>query len=102
MVPKLGWTDITGLDKLGHAVFYCLLALWMFYGFFRLRQRYKYMAIWSGAICVVFGITMELLQSRMHVGRQFEYPDILADVVGVLIAFWIYSSGLKKKYHGSQ
>jgi VanZ family protein len=57
---------------------------------------------WTAMLCVAFGIGMELLQGMMHAGRQFEYLDILADIIGVLIAFWVYSRYLKKQYHGSQ
>jgi len=102
IVPKFDWTNIIAFDKLGHAVFYCILALWVHYGFFRLGQRYRRVEYWTAMLCVAFGIAMELLQGMMRAGRQFEYLDIVADIIGVLIAFWIYSRYLKKQYHGSQ
>lgn len=100
MIPRIGWSEIAGMDKVGHLVFYCVLALWMMYGFFRLPGRFKYMVIWTMALCVIFGICMELLQAGMRAGRQFEYPDILANVVGVFIAYLLYDVFLKRHYHG--
>lgn len=32
-----------------------------------------------------FGVLIEFLQSSMHLGRSFEFDDIIADTVGVLI-----------------
>jgi hypothetical protein len=89
-------------SKIGHVIFYCILALLIVRGFFGLHQRYKYMIGWTMIICVAFGVSMELLQGLMRAGRQFEYPDILANVVGVLVAYAMYSVFLKKGYHGNQ
>ena len=101
MVPKFGWTDFTGFDKLGHMAFYCILALWLIFGFFKLEARYRNVVYWTAFSCVAFGICMELLQGMMHEGRQFEYPDILANVIGVLIAYITFNVFLKKKYYGN-
>lgn len=102
MVPRFSWSDIGGIDKIGHLVFYCILALLIIRGFFRLQQRYGHMIAWTMAICIGFGVSMELIQGLMRVGRQFEYFDILANVVGVLVAFAMYSVFLKKGYYGNQ
>ena len=101
LVMELSWTDMTGIDKMGHLVFYCVLTLWVFYGFFRLPKRYRYTGTITALICVLFGTGMELLQGWMRVGRQFEYLDILANVVGVLCGYCIFIFLLKKKYYGS-
>ncbi len=92
---------MAGFDKLGHAIFYCILALWVIYGLFKLVPRYRNIEYWTALACVVFGIGMEFLQGMMREGRQFEYLDILADIVGVLIAYCIFNVLLKKKYYGN-
>lgn len=102
MLPGFSWASIAGLDKLGHLVFYCILALWVIYGFFRLPQRYRCMPLWTFLLCAGFGVGMEILQGVMRMGRQFEYLDMLANVAGVLIAIGLFWFLLNKKYHGSQ
>jgi len=101
VVQKFVWSDLLGMDKLGHAVFYCILALWVFYGFIRQTQRYRHMVLWTIVMCCGFGVLMELIQLWMRAGRQFEILDILADVAGVLFAYCIFNFFLKKKYYGS-
>jgi VanZ family protein len=100
VIPSVGWADFAGIDKAGHVVFYCIMALWIFYGFFRLSKRYRYMAVWTVMFCACFGISMELLQGIMRAGRQFEYPDIAANVLGALLALMIYNIFFKKTYRG--
>lgn len=60
------------------------------------------MMVWTVVLCISFGVSMELLQAGMRAGRQFEFPDILANVVGVSVAYVIYHVFLKRKYHGIQ
>lgn len=100
-VSRISWSDLTGMDKIGHLVCYLIFGLLVIYGFFRQHRRQKAAGIKMILICVVFGVLMEWIQLRMHIGRQFEYPDIVANVVGVLIAYCIFIFSLKKKYYGS-
>jgi len=101
IVPKFVWSDLIGIDKLGHMVFYCILALLVFYGFIRHHQRFRHVVLWTVTLCSGFGVLMEVLQLCMRAGRQFEFLDILADVIGVLFAYCIFNASLKKKYYGS-
>lgn len=101
IVPEFIWSDLIGVDKLGHAVFYSILGLLVFYGFYKHPKRYRYMVLWTVMMCSGFGILMEVLQMWMRTGRRFEFLDILADVIGVLIAYCIFNALVKKNYHGS-
>jgi len=101
IVPKFIWSDLIGVDKLGHVVFYSILGLLVFYGFYKHPKRYRYMVLWTVLMCSGFGILMEVLQMWMRTGRQFEFLDILADVIGVLIAYCIFNAIVKKNYYGS-
>jgi hypothetical protein len=98
---ELRWTDLAGFDKIAHLLFYCVFALWVIYGFFRLPLRYPFAGLWTILICILFGVGMELLQGWMRVGRQFEYLDILANVLGVLIGYCIFKFFIKRRYYGS-
>jgi len=101
LVPKLSWRSFIGMDKLAHLVCYAVLGLLVVYGFFRLQTKYRQMPLMMASVCVLFGILIETLQKCMHVGRQFEIPDILANVIGVLVAYCIFNFWLKTKYYGS-
>lgn len=101
MLPEMGWTAIAGIDKLGHLVFYCILALWLYYGFFQMKNRFGWISILVIAVSTVFGAGLELMQAMMRGGRQFEYLDIAANTAGILIAYCIFNVFLKNKYHGS-
>jgi VanZ family protein len=101
-VPKVRWLDISGIDKLGHAFFYCVLALWMIYGFFQLTRRYRRLDVLVLVPCIAFGMALEVLQGLMRSGRQYEWWDIAANVAGVLFAYCIFIIFLKKKYYGSK
>jgi len=101
IVQKFEWTDIAGFDKMGHAVFHGVLALWVMYGFFGLQRRFRHMALWTMIACILFGVVIEFLQAWMRVGRQFEYLDMLANVAGIFIAYCIFNRFLKPSYYGS-
>ncbi|MFT3807360.1 VanZ family protein [Arenimonas sp.] len=67
-------------DKLQHALGYFLLTFW-FCGIYP-RQRY-----WLVALAMFgMGVLVEVLQGVMHLGRQAEWRDLLADAVGIVPA----------------
>jgi VanZ family protein len=101
LVPKFTWKSLIEIDKLGHLVCYVVLGLLVFRGFFKLETRYRFLGLYVIVGCTMFGIVIELLQKWMHAGRQFEIPDILANFIGVLVAYCIFIFCLKTKYHGS-
>ncbi|ADJ27228.1 VanZ family protein [Nitrosococcus watsonii] len=68
--------DIQDQDKLGHFTAYALLAWWF-------SQVYPArLHVFWGLFLVVLGITLEFLQDL--VGRDFEYGDMLADIMGIV------------------
>lgn len=68
-------------DKLEHALAYCLLMLWFSQVYVRRMRR-----LFTAALLVAMGITMEFLQG-MTGYRSFEYADMLANSVGVLLGW---------------
>jgi VanZ family protein len=101
LVPKFTWKSLIEIDKLGHLICYLVLGILVFWGFLKLETRYRNVGLYVIVGCTLFGVTIESLQKLMHVGRQFEIADILANFIGVLIAYCIFIFCLKKKYHGS-
>ncbi len=101
LVPNLSWRGIIGLDKLAHAGCYCILELLVLWGFLSLHRQYRYVGLLTVVSCSAFGIILEILQRWMHLGRQFEYADMVANVTGVFLAYCIFKVILKTKDHGS-
>ncbi|HXU93439.1 MAG TPA: VanZ family protein [Gallionella sp.] len=68
-------------DKLEHALAYCLLMLWFCQVYVRRMQR-----LFTGALLVAMGVAMEFLQG-MTGYRSFQYADMLANSIGVLLGW---------------
>lgn len=67
------------LDKYGHSLAYCTLAVW-FMGFHAREQRWK-VALWLLAL----GAALELAQQWMGLGRTGDPVDMVANGIGVAI-----------------
>jgi VanZ family protein len=78
----------THADKLEHLLAYVGLALW-FAGLYP-RERYA----WIAAGLAGYGLTIELLQHSMAVGRYGDPWDFVADVLGIALGLTIAGRGL--------
>jgi VanZ family protein len=77
LTPHLVLPVPGNFDKVEHFSAYCTLALW-FTGLFR-RTGY-----WKVAVSLLgLGLSMEILQGLMHMGRSAEALDMVANTVGV-------------------
>ena len=75
-------------DKVEHAAVYAVLSLW----FAGLYPRSRYIVIGIGLF--IMGVGVEFAQGAMHLGRQSDYRDVIANTVGivcglVLAALWL-------------
>jgi len=79
-------------DKVAHCLAYFALALtWFFALFFKTvtkKQVLKQTLLFLGL--VLYGIFIEFLQDRLTTYRTFDYYDMLANSIGVLIGFTIF------------
>jgi len=95
-VPAFPWTDNLPLDKLAHVFLfatYCCLFYWPLLNTTILRSaRLKWLLV-VAVVGVGYGIAMEFVQKYYVINRSFEYGDILADIGGCLLGWW-----LGKKY----
>ena len=71
-------------DKLEHALAYCLLMLWFSQVYARRMQR-----LFTVVLLVSLGVCMEFLQGLTDY-RSFEYADMLANSVGVMLG-WVWA-----------
>jgi len=77
-------------DKMLHGVAYFILTfLWIFYYMMKKPgiRNYKWEFFNISGLVIVFGMLIEVLQGALTSYRQPDWADILANSIGVLIAF---------------
>jgi VanZ family protein len=84
-LPKLDWTLFTP-DKVGHFTVYAILSMTFIWAFLwqqkeKTARYYGYATLLASA----YGVLMEYLQFQLTPDRQFEYPDILANIIGAIV-----------------
>jgi len=90
-VPK-EWTflDTFSVDKWIHAfMFFSLAVSW------RIHLLWSHFRKWMWLVTLVlFGLSMEAMQALLTTYRTREWADVVADSVGVSLAFWFFSTKL--------
>ncbi len=84
-LPKLDWSFFTP-DKVGHFTVYAILNITLIWAFAETRNNHYLYATFSAS---AFGILMEYLQYYLTPDRQFEYPDMIANILGALLGLAI-------------
>ena len=99
-VPEASWLNIPHLDKLVHAVMFGGLTLFFCLPYLKSgfsTQKKTNIFIRISLSLVLWGLIIEVIQKYFVPGRGFEWLDVLADAVGVLIAYWICKKILKSQ-----
>lgn len=82
--------DIFETDKVGHFGIYAILFLTIIYGFVKnnavTRKIIAAVVFW----CCFYGFLMEVLQYFFFPGRFFEFPDIVANIIGSFTGLIFY------------
>lgn len=73
-----------GIDKVLH------LSIFTFLGFTFMATFPKIKFFYFIQIMMLYGMLTEILQDEMHWGRSLEFLDLIADMVGVLIGYFIF------------
>ena len=73
-----------GIDKLLHLSIFTML------GFTFMAAYPKIKFSFFIQIMMIYGMLTEILQDEMHYGRSLEFLDLVADMVGVLIGYFIF------------
>ena len=101
-LPPSFW-DFIAVDKVGHLVFYGILAYLIAYGFYRnknlsINKKTLFIVL---IISSLYGISLEFIQYSFFPNRYFEILDIIANIsgsiIGILFFKYIY---YKTRYHG--
>lgn len=88
-LPKEDWLDKIYFDKIVHAGLYFILFLLIVRIF---ETKTKSALIIASLLCIVQGVLIEFVQGSSLIDhRSFDVYDIIANVVGVLIAIGILS-----------
>ncbi len=83
-LPNLG---VSYIDKICHFIAYCLLTLlWYNTYVITIRLKKTKAIFYTITTCVVFGIIIEVLQETITTTRTLDVYDIVANVLGVLLA----------------
>jgi len=90
---KLGVQPIsfTYLDKVEHAIAYTTLSFFWLLTFGLTKKKILLVIL----ICVIFGAFIEVLQKTTSY-RTFDYVDMIANTIGVLIGYLIFIFFTKK------
>lgn len=88
-VPEI---NLPHLDKIGHTIFYAILALLGCEAFARPGRVWQAFAV-SFVLAVLYGGLLELSQAAFVQGRSAEMADLFADAAGALAgaACWAFA-----------
>lgn len=92
-IPKIRIVEIPHLDKIVHFSMYFILTILVLSA--HLFRGIKINKIFLLALCFLYSIVIEMLQSFMKLGRYFDYYDIFANLIGIIIGFLIFEKLLK-------
>lgn len=86
-LPKEDWLDKIYFDKIVHAILYLIL----FFLIIRIAEKLTKPVLFIASIlCITQGILIEFVQgSSLIQNRSFDMYDIVANIIGVLIALTI-------------
>jgi len=76
-------------DKVLHAFAYTVLALSWFYAIKKAHDNTRVKIVIAISI-FIFGIIIEVLQEWLAQGRMMDFKDVIANTIGILVAFSIF------------
>ena len=96
LVPGTGIFAVKNLDKVVHVIMFALNVLfwgWHYETLEKESRNLKIIFIAATAIMITLGIVMEYVQMYFIPNRSFDSYDIVADIVGAVIAgLWLLKS----------
>lgn len=98
------WSFIPYFDKMVHFGLFCLLFLFIFYGFYKSSEKKYRVSDISYAVIISFlyALFTEIMQKYVFTGRSFDWFDIAANTGGILSASIIIYLWLKRKHRNKQ
>jgi len=84
-----------GADKIIHTFMYIWLT-WMVCWMINAEKKQSWYSL-AVLLSITWGVIMEVCQLNMHLGRSFDYYDILGNSNGTLLGLFVYIA-LRIKY----
>jgi len=81
MLPKVTWHSIISIDKVVHFIFYAVLSFLLLYGMRKNNASFNG-TLWAFLLAIIFGVLIELIQGNFITNRNFDYYDIIANIIG--------------------
>lgn len=89
-------TKVHNFDKIIHFGAYFVLALsWLLS--FKINEESKKITLLIAFLVFVYGIIIEVLQGTLTDYRQVDIYDIIANFIGIVVAFLFFSLVFQKK-----
>lgn len=79
------WFIFSGIDKVIHLSIFAFLSFCFWVSFPKIKF------ITFILVMLLYGLITEILQDEMHWGRSMEIGDLVADIIGTLIGYFIYT-----------
>jgi VanZ family protein len=79
-----------GFDKVLHVSIFTMLSFCFIATFPKIKFSYFFQII------LIYAFLTEILQEEMHMGRSMESLDIVADVIGCLLGYYVYKVLVKR------
>lgn len=92
---KLVPFNIFGIDKIGHIFFYSIMSYTWICGLRFIRTK-TFSILFALFFCNFIGVFMEFYQKTFS-DRNFEYDDMLANILGTLIGVIMFNLFYKEK-----
>lgn len=83
------WFLFSGIDKVVHFIFFLVLGFMFKMAYPKITLHYFSILLFS------YALFTEILQEIMTVGRTGDVYDLIADVLGFLLGFWIVKKLVK-------
>ena len=89
-LEEMPWFVFDGIDKLIHLSIFAVLG----FLFMLVFSRTKFLVFVQ--IMLIYALFTEVMQQTMRMGRSMEDLDVVADLLGVCIGYYIYKIVSKK------
>ena len=99
-IPSSDFFDLIHFDKWVHIFMFGLLSFLWCYPFTQKKYSKPWIFITILASVILYGILMEFVQKYFTRDRSFDITDIIADISGAFLGFFILRFLIRRKLHG--
>src|SRR5687768_4942469 len=88
-IPSADWLELLSIDKWVHAGIFLVLTSLLFVVAIKFRQNNWIIALYC-LICIVYGVSLEIMQATCFSNRSADWKDIIANTFGCLVALLLF------------